>query len=569
MVRLARSPILIPIVFLIAGAGAAKAQPRQRDGQISDKRPPTASISGRITAEGNPLSGVVVTIERFSGGQEPKLLRDKSDAEGRFRLEGIPPGECYLRPHAYAFVLAESERNIPNSKRLVLGPGESVDGITIELIRGCVVTGRVVDERGQPVVGARVGLRRPRGEGEQYPDYVNPSLQSSDFGRTDDRGVYRIFGMPAGSFVVAATLFTAPQEDTAQYTVYYPNTTVESKARMIELIAGAEKQGVDIQLIPPVKTYKATGRLMDAASGKPIPGLYIECQRLDNDSEKTALEETSPEVRTTDENGEFIIVGLQPGAHRLTVGHHSPVEWYGEPVDFEIVTRDVGGIELRARRGASVSGVVIVEGAADRQILSRVRPTVQSMMIGENPDGPGSGSSALVGPDGKFQFSGMRAGEFVLSALVYPPNKRILVMSRVEIDGQPVRGPIRLEEDQQLSGVRIVMTYGSGVVRGQVKFRNGEAPKGFCFEVYTSREQDNVQGFTVFPYRAQVSAGGQYSLEDLPPGDYELMLLAKPCGAEKFPEILPVKHKVRIVNGTESNADFIVDLGGKKQEENQ
>ncbi|HKC87255.1 MAG TPA: hypothetical protein VKG02_14825, partial [Blastocatellia bacterium] len=80
-------------------------------------------------------------------------------------------------------------------------------------------------------------------------------LQSSDVGETDDRDVYRIFGAPAGRFIVAATLWTAPQEDTARYTVNYPNTADESKARVIELVAGAEKQGVDIQLTPKVKTY--------------------------------------------------------------------------------------------------------------------------------------------------------------------------------------------------------------------------------------------------------------------------------------------------------------------------
>jgi len=249
MVRSTRFLIFIltifPAVFTVANA-----QPQQ-----PDNRSATASISGRITAEGKPLSGVVVTIERYSGKLEPKPLRDKTDAEGLFRIKGIPPGECYLRPHAYAFVLAESESNIPNSKRLVLGPGESVDGVTLELVRGAVMTGRVVDERGQPVVGARVGLLKPRGEGERYAQYVGPSLQSSDVGETDDRGVYRIFGAPAGRFIVAATLWTAPQEDTARYTVYYPNTADESKARVIELVAGAEKQGVDIQLTPKVKTY--------------------------------------------------------------------------------------------------------------------------------------------------------------------------------------------------------------------------------------------------------------------------------------------------------------------------
>src|SRR5262245_14794201 len=561
MVRLARSPILISIFILIAAA-AAGAQPQR------ENRPRTASISGRITAEGKPLSGVDVTIMRFSVNPEPKVLRDKTDAEGLFRIEGIPPGEIYLRPHAYAFVFAESERNIPNSKRFVLGPGESVDGITIELIRGAVVTGRVIDERGRPVVGAGVGLRIPGGESEKYSRYIDPSVPILGGGETDDRGVYRIFGAPAGRFIVAATLYTA-EEDTAHYTVYYPNIADESKAAVIDLVAGVEKQGVDIQLIPPTKTFNASGRLIDAAKGRPIAGLYVDNRRLDNDYEKTLLEERSPEVRRTDEKGEFTIVGLQPGAHRLTISHEGAIEWYVEPVDFEIVSQDVGGIELKARRGASVSGVVVVEGANDPQILSRVRPTVGGMMIGDNMGEPGSSSGALAGPDGKFQFSGMRAGDFVLSAQIFPPNKRILVMERLEIDGQLVQGTVRLAEDQQLSGVRIVMTYGSGVVRGRVRFQNGETPKGACFEVYTSREQDQVQGFSVFPFRAQVSAGGQYSLEDLPPGDYELKLLAKPCGAEKLPEILPVKHRVRIGNGTEAIADFIVDLSAKKQEGKQ
>src|SRR5262245_33266480 len=244
MVRLARSPFFIPIVLLIAGAGAAIAQPQQ-----PENRPPTASISGRIIAEGRPLSGGVVTIERFSGGLEPKPQRDKTDGEGLFHIKDIPPGEIYLRPHAYAFTLAESERNIPNSKRFVLGPGESVDGITIELIRGAVVTGRVVDERGRPVVGAGVGLRITGGAGEKYSRYFDPSVPVLGGGETDDRGVYRIFGAPAGRFVVAATLYTT-EEDTAHYTVYYPNTADESKAGVIDLVAGVEKQGVNIQMIP-------------------------------------------------------------------------------------------------------------------------------------------------------------------------------------------------------------------------------------------------------------------------------------------------------------------------------
>src|SRR5262249_23077782 len=138
MVGLARFPIFVSTIFLVVLA-VANAQTRQRD-----NRPRTASVGGRVTVEGQPATGVVVTVERFSGRQETKPLSDKTDAEGLFRIEGIPPGECWLRPHAYAFVFADSDRNMPNSKRVVLGPGDSVDGITIELVRGAVLTGRVV-----------------------------------------------------------------------------------------------------------------------------------------------------------------------------------------------------------------------------------------------------------------------------------------------------------------------------------------------------------------------------------------------------------------------------------------
>src|SRR5262245_49227163 len=130
MIRFARFLIFVLTIFPVVFATGAQTP------QGASQR--AASISGRITADGKPLSGVDVIIERFSGTQ--KLLRDKTDAEGMFHIENIPPGEWYLRPHAYVYTLAESERNIPNSRRLVLGPGESVDGIVLELIRGAVIT---------------------------------------------------------------------------------------------------------------------------------------------------------------------------------------------------------------------------------------------------------------------------------------------------------------------------------------------------------------------------------------------------------------------------------------------
>ena len=106
-------------------------------------------------------------------------------------------------------------------------------------------------------------------------------------------------------------------------------------------------------------------------------------------------------------------------------------------------------------------------------------------------------------------------------------------------------------------------TYGDGVVRGQVKFQNGDPPKNVCFYVITHHkgECDDCEN-EIF---SQVSAGGQFTLEGLPPGEYELTLQSHLCGSGEHPGIAPVKQAVRVANGVEARADFVVDLNKKDQ----
>jgi len=133
----------------------------------------------------------------------------------------------------------------------------------------------------------------------------------------------------------------------------------------------------------------------------------------------------------------------------------------------------------------------------------------------------------------------------------------------VEVAGQPVSDTIDLKEGQSIPDARIVMVYGDGVVRGQVKFQNGGPPENACFFVHTSRRGACLNCFRDF--QARVSAGGQYTLEGLPPGDYELTLSAYSCGAGGHPLIAPVKQAIRVANGVEARADFVVDLNKKDQ----
>jgi hypothetical protein len=144
----------ISIILLLSSPAAgflAPARAQRRDGDSA-----AASISGRVTIEGKPASGVVVTATRMEGVGEARNFSDTTDAEGRFNVVGLTPGAYAITPQSYAFVLSNREPDLPNSKRVTVGAGETIDGGSLELARGCVVTGRVVDEEGHPVVGSCV-----------------------------------------------------------------------------------------------------------------------------------------------------------------------------------------------------------------------------------------------------------------------------------------------------------------------------------------------------------------------------------------------------------------------------
>src|SRR5262245_15169825 len=158
---------IIPLILLfVAGLHvSARAQQRNNDSSL-------ASVSGLVTIEGKPAPGVAVALIGNQGGTETKRLAVTTDTEGRFNFAGVSQGLYTITPHVYAFVLANNNLSMPSSKSIVVGAGETVEGVSLDLIRGCVVTGRVVDEDGRPVIGSYVSLHRPRREGERHIEYV-------------------------------------------------------------------------------------------------------------------------------------------------------------------------------------------------------------------------------------------------------------------------------------------------------------------------------------------------------------------------------------------------------------
>src|SRR4029450_6004223 len=83
---------------------------------------------------------------------------------------------------------------------IALDNGQQMTGLSLRLQRASVITGAIVDQNGNPAAGISVGvLRYVFVNGERKMMTAYRSEQSSD-----DRGIYRVYGLPAGEYFVSA-----------------------------------------------------------------------------------------------------------------------------------------------------------------------------------------------------------------------------------------------------------------------------------------------------------------------------------------------------------------------------
>src|SRR5215510_13867687 len=160
----------------------------------------TATIPGRITIEGQPAPGVEVILLRDDDWRRigfglgiPPLLSATTDSEGRYKLSNVAGGGYVLIAHAPAYVIQGDRRRRDNSgKALNVAENDNLENVDITMTRGGVVTGKITDEDGRPVIAESVTIFRLDQQGKRIEtDAFDP------FGReeTDDQGVYRIFGI--------------------------------------------------------------------------------------------------------------------------------------------------------------------------------------------------------------------------------------------------------------------------------------------------------------------------------------------------------------------------------------
>ncbi|MFL6254898.1 MAG: collagen binding domain-containing protein [Pyrinomonadaceae bacterium] len=490
---------------------------------LAQQKEAPASVSGRVTDGERGAFGVTVMLIFNEPGQRFRLAaRAKTDADGRFLFTNIAPGRYQIMPVAPSYVVAGLGTNYPPGRPLTLNAGEEVKDIDFQMEAGGVITGRITDADGNPVIAEPV-IPTPVEENMGGPRLTFDQRDQM----TDDRGVYRIFGLPPGPYRVSvgransSGAVTFGRRKIFRRT-FYPDATEQEQARIVEVKSGIESTDIDITVGRALKTYKVAGRFVTADTNQPVANIPVGFSTVDARGRRSGGYGSSA---TTNERGEFVTDGLAPGHYAVFASMPfgpapEPTEFYSDPVYFEVTDSDVSGLLVKLKRGATVSGVVSIEGVPDRAAVAQMFSAVRIYPYLETPQQGGAmpARPVNVNPDGSFRVTGLSPGKLRLSTL--NETLKNLTMTRVELNGANITGGYELTEGAQVTGVRIVLSYGSATIVGQTTYVNGTLPAGSRVMAF-ARLISQTPG-TNFARSAEVDGRGYFRIEGMTAGEYEI-----------------------------------------------
>jgi protocatechuate 3,4-dioxygenase beta subunit len=590
-------------ILILALAIQSKAQTPQRD-----NRPRAASIGGQVSVGGRPAANVTVKVEEIvsrtneffvtsgtAAMRQPETFKVVTDAGGRYRLSGLAAGSYRVSAASNVYVLANQNSGVEPAKSVTLDGDESREDVDLSLARGGVITGRVTTSDGRPLIATRVWLYAALREGDQT-GYNSHTDQLNQMFETDDRGVYRIYGLSPGRYILSAggsESYLSSKDPARNYRrTYFRGAASWNKATTIEIKEGSEVIDVDLEIGALMKTYEASGRMVEADTETPVPEARIWAQGYGRGSgEDSGPRDADREMRLagalTDSQGNFRLTDLTPGRYEVGyTDYGGDSRYHSDPVEFEIIDDNVAGLEIKARRAATISGMAVIEGAVDpnlrRLLFTPDAINVDTSYIVEMSRSSSRRPITEIQPNGEFRVSVSRGGNrwkvnFVANQL----KVKGLRVSRVELNGVEAPDGIDATPGQRITGVRVVFTQAIGAIRGQLRFigalpenvepvvvvtpaQEGAASFGQVDSVVVVAEAPGQEGAASYRQvdSTEVVAGGKgrFIFDALVPGEYEVRAyLRSTTDGQVITGAGSPAQRVTVTNGQETPVELTID----------
>jgi Carboxypeptidase regulatory-like domain/Polysaccharide lyase family 4, domain II len=485
-----------------------------------------ASIEGRtLGVDGSPLRKTTLTLRpSMSGsGEMPQGFTTTSDAEGKFIFDGIDAGRYTLQGQhpGYSQSTYGAKKGSGAGTMLTVTPGQHMRDVNFSLTLQAVISGKVLDDEGDPVSRAQVQvLQRVYSNGKRQ---AFPAGQA----QTDDDGTYKISTVRPGRYFFSAApprmntyenLRKAgpvdagkPEEDLI--TTFYPGVLDLNEATAIEVVAGRDMPGTDIRLRKSA-VFRVKGKIGGSLPADSGQRLRVIISRRD----AYVFNIGGPSTAVVEKDGSFELRGVSPGSYSLVATTMQGMMKTLGRQNLEVGNRNVDDIALIVQPGGSLRGSVRLERspAADSSQpppdLSRVRVNLNAsagLMTGV-PQGS-------VKADGTFSFEDVAAEKYRLNVYGNPDGT---YLKSARLGNQDV-----LAGDMDLSGgiggatLDIVIGPGAGQIEGTVQDDKQQQAPGTVLSLVP----DPLDTYKMYLYKVSTTdQNGHFVIANVAPGKYRL-----------------------------------------------
>jgi Carboxypeptidase regulatory-like domain len=463
--------------------------------------------------------------------------------------------------------------------------GRQQSRVTLHARRGGALGGRVVYADGDPAVNVAVNVMRRGADGRLERRLFGINVVSFAALRTDDRGVFRVSGLPPGDYVVSVSepaehggLTGARVRDpltsvfegllAQQFlTTFYPSATTAKEARVVKVEAGLERSDIDIT-IPERGLHTVEGVVRGKRDGRPVASAQVYIVRRDDEVADVPIRksqssegddyEQAQTYTTTDSQGHWAFTEIPDGQYTITVRpreeYEAPdvdaalAEAGGDPAaapngnrnaspgraprlkkhyaparrDVQVSGGDVSEVAVELNDGGRIAGTIAYEGGEEREYMY-----VTFRRVPEAGEAPGEWNATSMG--GTFVADGLPAGKYFVAPSTSSEEGGAYVKSITWNGRDVMREPIELGDGASAEGVSIVMSRGTSKLRVRA---TGAARKWPARSVAVYLLPADLSAWS--PYAAQLSCttGDEGTCTIVaPPGGYRVVALPRPGDA--------------------------------------
>jgi hypothetical protein len=512
---------LLWIVCLAALAAAQEPQPPPAAPVPEAAKKPKADgvLAGQVINANTkePLRKASVSLTIMDGQVPPR--EKEVDAAGHFEFTNLEPGRFRIHANRNGFSSQAYGAKSPGDRQgatITLVPGQAIKDLVVPLSPHGVILGRVVDEDGEARVGIDVQAVRLEWQGRRK----GPTTYGN--AHTNDLGEYRIYGIPAGSYIIEATasrsaaVYSSPDPEISAkpeegyVSTYYPGTVDAGTASPVNVRAGTEVRGIDIRMLKS-RVIRIRGKILNGTTGKPARGFLMLMPRNRGYAGWSDMRQAS----VMDPSGVFEFKSVMPGSYTLITNANVGERQLGASQVIDAGDENILNLVVTVMPGGEIKGAVKIEGSGtvDLEVQN------SAVMLGSRDadmDGGMGGGYGQLQEDGSFTMKDVRPGIYRVSCHM----EGTYLKSAVFGDQDVTDSDLDLSQGIPAATLQLVLSKNPGEVTGTVQKEDGKPLSGATVVMFPDEKHRGMWEFTP---NITTDQYGAFKFKSVRPGEYKVL----------------------------------------------